>query len=91
MPCKGRCAGCGKTGPKKAVSAHILRCPDWARKYREDPPSALLPEEEYERWLQQDRPGERAAALRERVAETDAHRAAMAARFASRDILEDED
>ena len=89
MGCKGRCV-CGVTGPLKAVTDHVLQCRDWAKAYREDPSSALPPGEEYERWLRQDKAGERAAALREKVAETDAQRAAMAARFASRDILEDE-
>lgn len=89
MACRGRCT-CGVTGPLKTVTEHVLQCQDWARRYRENPQSALSPAEEYVRWEQEDKAGERAAVTQERIMATDAQRAAMAARFASQDILGDE-
>ena len=48
---RGRCAGCGRTGPHKAVLVHVLQpCPDWVALYRRDPAAALDPGTEYERW-----------------------------------------
>jgi hypothetical protein len=61
----------------------------FAAAYRADPDGVLPAGAEYERWLEQDKRGERAAAHAVVVADTDARRAAMTARFATRDILED--
>lgn len=86
---KGRCAGCGENGPVKAVTAHILSCPDWAALYRQDPSAVLDPGPEHDRWLAEDRKEEKEAAIAGRVAATDDARRAMADRFTARDPLED--
>jgi hypothetical protein len=89
MSSQGRCAGCGETGPLKAVVLHVLTCQDWARLYRDDPGRALMPAEEYARWYAEDRAGEKSADLQRRVDDTVQRRAAMSARFTARDPLED--
>lgn len=84
----GRCVGCGETGPERQVRQHCLKCPDWARVYWDNPSLALDPVSEYLRWAAEDKPGERAAELEAKVADTDARRAALADRYRTRDILE---
>lgn len=86
---KGRCAGCETTGLLKAVTTHVVTCQAWAALYRENPARALSPEAEYARWEAEDRKSERTAAVEARIQETDDRRAAMASRFAYRDVLED--
>ena len=86
--CTGRCP-CGYTAHTADVQVHQVDCAVAARLYRACPDAVLGVEAEYERWLEQDRKSERAAAHAVSVAETDARREAMASRFATRDILED--
>lgn len=86
--CTGRCP-CGYTAHTADVQAHQVGCPVFAAAYRADPDGVLGANEEYDRWLEHGRPEERAAAHAASVADTDARRAAMASRFATRDILED--
>lgn len=83
----GRCL-CGYTAPVKQVEAHQVGCGQFATAYRANPDMVLSPAREYERWQAKGRREERAAAHAEAVADTDARRAAMADRFATRDILE---
>lgn len=88
---KGRCRGCGETGPVAEVNGHIVICPDWARLYALDPSAVLDPAAEYARWRRDDRPAERQAGLEGRVAEVLDLRAGLRARYARRpDPLEDE-
>lgn len=87
----GRCAGCGFTGQPGKVRDHIVECPDFAAAYRRDFRSIGTVEQEYENWVTAGRPAARAAAHAAVVADTDARRAAMASRFATRDILDDEE
>jgi hypothetical protein len=85
--CQGRCAGCGKTGPDKAVAAHTVRCPQFAARFRAG--TALDPRPEYARWKNEEADAEKAAARQAQVGRTDDARAAMAERFRTRDPLED--
>ena len=89
MSAPGRCAGCGETGPVKAVSFHLLGCPDWAALYVKDRAAALGAAEEYARWLAADAPAEHAAGLAQRVADTQHRRRASIERFRVADPLED--
>lgn len=86
--CTGRCP-CGYTAHTADVEAHQVGCPHFARLYRADPDGVLPPGDEYASWLEHGRPEEKAAAHAASVADTDARRAAMASRFATRDVLED--
>lgn len=87
---QGRCAGCGVTGPHKVVTAHMMVCAEYVALFLSDSAKALDPEAEYTRWQNDDKAGERAVARQEQIADTDARRAAMAGRFATKDPLEDE-
>lgn len=87
---QGRCSGCGETGPEVAIVIHTVSCPDFAALYREHPDRALLPAREYQRWREQDKAGETAVRVAAKISDTDARRAAMADRFRTRDILEDD-
>jgi len=89
MRAQGRCAGCQETGPLNLISWHLTVCPDWAALYRKDPAAVLGAAEEFARWRDEDRKDERRADLRERVADTEAKRAASIARFRVKDPLED--
>jgi hypothetical protein len=89
MGCRGRCAGCGQTGLLKAVNAHIVTCSQWAVLYKQDREAVLEPADELVRWEQQDKDGERAARVQERITQTDERRAVMMDRFTARDPLED--
>jgi hypothetical protein len=86
----GRCDGCGKTGPASRISAHILECEHWQRKYATDPGSVRDPETAYAAWQAGGRTEDREdrkAVLAERETVT---RTAASARFATpKDILED--
>jgi hypothetical protein len=73
----------------KAVIVHILSCPAWASRYKQDPGGTLAPAEEHERWLRDDAGQEKAADLAGRVADTLDRRASMLARFRTADPLED--
>jgi ferric-dicitrate binding protein FerR (iron transport regulator) len=88
---QGRCAGCAESGPLKAVEWHILSCPSWAKLYQQDPDRALDPAAEFARWASEDREHEHAADLAQRVADTVASRAASRKRFATVDLLGDDD
>jgi hypothetical protein len=90
---KGRCAGpdCGVTGELSLVKSHVIRCPAWARLYREDRGAALDPGPEYARWLAEDRDQEHAEDLAARTADTVRRVAGSRARFAGvGNILGDE-
>jgi hypothetical protein len=84
----GRCP-CGYTEAAVLVEAHQAGCPVFAAAYRADPDGVLSPGDEYASWLEHGRPAERTAAHEQTVADTDDRRAAMASRFATKDILED--
>jgi hypothetical protein len=84
---QGRCAGCEVNGELKQVAWHVLLCEKWAALYRENPAAALPPAQEYARWREQDRAAEHAAALRERIGDTQDRRAASVARFQKADPL----
>lgn len=90
MSAPGRCAGCGETGPVKAVSFHLLGCAAWATLYVKDRAAALGASEEHARWLVQDAPAAHAADLAGRVADTQDRRRASIARFRVDDPLEDD-
>jgi hypothetical protein len=90
MSAPGRCAGCGETGPERAVAGHAVRCPEFAALHRLDPARALPPAAEHQRWLAEERPGQKAAQHDAKVADTESRRAQMAERFRTRDFLEDE-
>lgn len=86
--CTGRCI-CGYTAQPGKVRDHQMSCPEFARVYQVQGPGAMrTAEQEYEHWVAEGRPAARAAAHEAVVADTDARRAAMASRFATRDILE---
>jgi hypothetical protein len=89
MP-QGRCAGCGETGSHKVITEHTMTCASYTRLFLSDPARALDPKNEYLRWLADDKGAERVVARQAQVDDTDARRAAMAGRFATRDPLEDE-
>lgn len=88
---QGRCSGCGETGPDKAIATHTVSCEVFAALYRLSPEQALSPEAEYMRWREQDKAAEQTARVAAKVSDTDARRAAMADRFRTRDILEDDE
>lgn len=87
--CQGRCAGCGETGSHHRVQSHQLQCARFAELYRRDPDAIGTVQEEYDRWVAEGKPAAKAAAHAAVVVDTDTRRAAMAARFATTDILED--
>lgn len=87
--CTGRCAGCGRTGNPGKMRDHTMGCPEFAQLYQRDPGSIGTVEQEYEKWLVAGKPEAKKAAHEASVADTDRRRTAMAARFESRDILED--
>jgi hypothetical protein len=66
-----------------------MYCPEFAELCRRDLAAVLTPEQEYEKWVAGGRKASRDAAHQVSVADTDRRREAMAARFASRDLLED--
>jgi hypothetical protein len=68
----------------------MMVCPEYVALFLSDPAKALDPEAEYVRWQNDDKAAERAVARQEQIDDTDARRAAMAGRFATRDPLEDE-
>lgn len=75
----GRCSGCGKTGQPKSLRTHVTECRPWLAL----PPARQLgPEQEYRRWLDQDRDGERDDRRDRAIAATTAAHAAAGARFA---------
>jgi hypothetical protein len=86
---QGRCSGCQETGALKRIGWHVLTCPKWAALYRADPDAALLPTQEYARWVREERGEERAADLARRISDTQGRRAASVARFKKADPLED--
>ena len=86
---QGRCAGCQETGPLKAVEHHVLTCAKWAALYRADRGAVLMPAQEHERWVREERAAEHQVDLQVRVADTQARRRASVARFATVDPLED--
>lgn len=79
---------CGLTGSACAVRLHQVSCEDYAAYYRSGQ-ARLSPEQAYEEWAAGGRKQARDAAHAESVAGTDRRREDMAARFATRDILED--
>ncbi len=85
----GRCP-CGYIAPSVQVGLHQAGCAEFASAYRASPESVLPPEAEYERWKQGDQATAKAVVHAASVADTDARRAAMATRFATRDLLEDD-
>jgi hypothetical protein len=86
---QGRCAGCQESGELKRIDHHVLTCAKWAALYRADPAAALMPAQEHERWVREERAAEHRADLAGRVADTQARRRASVARFATVDPLED--
>lgn len=89
MACRGRCAGCGRTGPAREVTAHLPQCAQWAALYLEDPARALGPEEELERWQREDKAVEHAVLVATLRGASESRRAAQAARFTLADPLEE--
>jgi hypothetical protein len=89
MRAQGRCAGCQEAGELKAVTWHVRWCEKWALLYRADPAAALMPAEEYERWVREERPAEHTADLQRRVADTVSQRERSVNRFRKPDPLED--
>lgn len=85
---RGRCAGCRQTGERKAIDWHVIRCPDFARLYRQDRARAIAPALEYARWRREDAVAEHADDLAGRVADTLSRRAASVSRFEVPDPLE---
>lgn len=85
----GRCL-CGYFGPLAQVEVHQVACPVFASAYQDDPDGVPSPAAELERWLVRDKSAEKAAAHAAAVADTDARRGAMASRFATVDILDEE-
>jgi hypothetical protein len=85
----GRCAGCGEDGELRRVQAHVLKCERWAALFLTSPELALPPDKEYERWVSQDRQGERDQRRESLIADTDARKGREADRFRHRDPLED--
>ena len=86
---RGRCAGCGETADLSATRRHIVSCSKWAALYQRDPAHALSPEDEYERWVREDRDGERETRRTQAMADTDDRKAQSVQRFKVRDPLED--
>jgi hypothetical protein len=82
---------CGYSGSTVLVEAHQVTCLSFAAAYRASPDSVRGVAQEHEHWLAAGRAGERAAAHDKTVADTGTRRAAMAARFATRDLLDDEE
>jgi hypothetical protein len=77
-------------GSPRKISAHCASCPQWLELFAADPSRALSPTEEHRRWEDEGRDAERLARLEQTVSDTQARRAAGAARFAApRNILED--
>lgn len=86
---KGRCAGCLVVDDLPWVRRHIITCDDWARLYQADSTRALSAEDEYERWVNEDREEERAVHKVQAMADTDARKAKSVQRFNLPDPLED--
>lgn len=87
MTGRGRCA-CGYTGSLPKVQQHQVHCQDFAAAYRAGEPG-LDPAQAYEDWAAGGRKAARDSAHAVSVADTDRRREDMAARFATRDLLED--
>jgi hypothetical protein len=51
----GRCAGCGRSGPAKKISAHQLNCEPFQMLYLANPDKALGPLAEQARWEAEDK------------------------------------
>lgn len=86
---RGRCAGCGETGPNKVIRSHTVRCAKFAALVKSDAGAALEPAREYQRWLDSGQAdAEKADARQAQVDRTDDAREAMAERFKTRDPLE---
>jgi hypothetical protein len=86
---QGRCAGCQESGELKKIELHVMTCAKWAALYRSDPAATLMPAQEHDRWVREERAGEHKADLDRRVADTQGRRAASVARFKVTDPLED--
>lgn len=84
---RGKCV-CGFTGSVCKVRAHQVDCEKYASAYQ-GASDGLDPVAAYEAWQDSGRKAARDEAHQESVADTDRRREAMAARFATRDILED--
>lgn len=86
----GRCSGCGEQNKScRPIRAHVRTCPRYTALLREAPEKALEPEEEYRRWVAEDRPAERTERREQLGATTDAKLAQQRARFDTPpDILE---
>lgn len=86
---KGRCSGCGQVDDLPRTRQHIVSCPDWAALYQRASAQALTPEDEFDRWVRDERDGERAAVRVQAMADTDDRKALSVARFKVPDPLED--
>lgn len=87
---RGRCPGCGEMGSGGAVAVHMVTCRKFAQLYREHPERCMPPEQEYQRWLAEDKAGETEERIAAKVAAGAEQRSAMADRFRTPNILEDE-
>lgn len=84
---QGRCV-CGRIDSLPRVQLHQVACQPYAAAFlRGD--KGLDPEAAYEEWSATGRKAARDEAHTESVADTDRRRSDMAARFATRDILEE--
>lgn len=88
----GRCAGCGQTDKNPAdTREHVRYCVDYARLYAGHPERALEPEQEFERWVREQRDQDRAGRKEAAIGEADRRREEQRRRWETpRDILEDE-
>lgn len=85
---RGRCV-CGLVATACKVQEHQAECAAYAEAYRRRA-AGLDPVEAYIAWAASGRKAARDSAHTESVADTDRRREEMAARFATRDILEDD-
>jgi hypothetical protein len=74
----GRCAGCGRTGPPRTLRIHVAECERWLAL---PPVRQLGPDAEHQRWLAQDRDGEREVRRDRAIAATTAAHTAAGERF----------
>lgn len=88
----GRCAGCGETSKDvPAVREHVRYCPGYQRLHAEHPERALEPEQEFARYVREQRADDRAGRREAVIAEADRRRAEQASRWRTpADILEED-
>lgn len=85
---QGRCSGCGKIGPEREIIDHAVGCPHLAALPLD---KVHNPAMDYQLWVERGRKAEQHARRDAVIADTDARREAMAARFSTHSFEEELD